>query len=259
MIDIHCHIVPNVDDGAKDLDDAVKMAKIAYNEGIRKIINTSHYHPNFNYIKGKELLGRVKDFNNILKLNNIDIEVFIGNELYYSEDIIEIIEEKEFYSLNNSRYLLIEFPPLNFPKNILDIIYEIKIRGYIPILAHVERYKKVQENVNLIYECINEGALIQVNSSSIMGKNGIEMKKVSDILLYNNMIHFIATDAHSSTRRRPIIKETYDYVVKKYGSKKAETLFIQNPSKVINNEEIYIESPIRYEKSKGFFKKIFRK
>lgn len=259
MIDIHCHIVPNIDDGAKNLDDALEMAKIAYNEGIRQIINTSHYHPSFNYIKGKELLNRVKEFNNILKLNNIDIEIFIGNELYYSEDIIEIIEQKEFYSLNNSRYLLIEFSPLNFPKNILDIIYEIKIRGYIPILAHVERYKAIHENINLIYECINEGALIQVNSSSIIGKNGNEIKKVSNILLDNNMIHFVATDAHSSIRRRPIVKETYNYIVKKYGEKRAQTLFIQNPSKVINNEELYIESPIRYEKSKGFFKKIFRK
>lgn len=259
MIDIHCHIVPNIDDGAKNLDDALEMAKIAYNEGIRQIINTSHYHPSFNYIKGEELLNRVKEFNNILKLNNIDIEIFIGNELYYSEDIIEIIEQKEFYSLNNSRYLLIEFSPLNFPKNILDIIYEIKIRGYIPILAHVERYKAIHENINLIYECINEGALIQVNSSSIIGKNGNEIKKVSNILLDNNMIHFVATDAHSSIRRRPIVKETYNYIVKKYGEKRAQTLFIQNPSKVINNEELYIESPIRYEKSKGFFKKIFRK
>ena len=259
MIDIHCHIVPNIDDGAKSLDDALEMAKIAYDEGIRKIVNTSHYHPNFEYKKGKELFESVKEFNNILKLNNIDIEVFIGNELYYSEDIIEIIEQKEFYTLNNSKYLLIEFPPIRFPKNIVDIIYEIKIRGYVPILAHVERYKEVQENVNIIYDCINEGALIQVNSSSIIGKNGNEMKKVSDILLYNNMIHFIATDAHSSTRRKPIIKETYNYVVKKYGEKKAQTLFIQNPSKVINNEEIYIESPIRYKKSKGFLKKIFRK
>ncbi|MBQ6632311.1 MAG: hypothetical protein IJH55_09520, partial [Romboutsia sp.] len=75
MIDIHCHIVPNIDDGAKNLEDALEMAKIAYNEGIRKVINTSHYHPNFNYIKGKELLNSVKEFNNILKLNNIDIEV----------------------------------------------------------------------------------------------------------------------------------------------------------------------------------------
>ena len=233
MIDIHCHIVPNIDDGAKSLNDALEMAKIAYDEGIRKIVNTSHYHPNFEYKKGKEL--------------------------YYSEDIIEIIEQKEFYTLNNSKYLLIEFPPIRFPKNIVDIIYEIKIRGYVPILAHVERYKEVQENVNIIYDCIKEGALIQVNSSSIIGKNGKEAERVNEILLNNNMIHFIATDAHSSTRRRPIIRETYDYIVRKYGEQKAEMLFIQNPYKVIEDKEISIESPRKYEKSKGFFKKLFKK
>lgn len=259
MIDIHCHIVPNIDDGAKSLDDALEMAKIAYDEGIRKIVNTSHYHPNFEYKKGKELFESVKEFNNILKLNNLDIELLIGNELYYSEDIIEIIEQKEFYTLNNSKYLLIEFSPIRFPKNIVDIIYEIKIRGYVPILAHVERYKEVQENVNIIYDCIKEGALIQVNSSSIIGKNGKEAERVSEILLNNNMIHFIATDAHSSTRRRPIIRETYDYIVRKYGEQKAEMLFIQNPYKVIEDKEISIESPRKYEKSKGFFKKLFKK
>ena len=231
MIDIHCHIVPNIDDGAKSLDDALEMAKIAYDEGIRKIVNTSHYHPNFEYKKGKELFESVKEFNNILKLNNLDIEVLIGNELYYSEDIIEIIEQKEFYTLNNSKYLLIEFPPIRFPKNIVDIIYD----------------------------CIKEGALIQVNSSSIIGKNGKEAERVSEILLNNNMIHFIATDAHSSTRRRPIIRETYDYIVRKYGEQKAEILFIQNPYKVIEDKEISIESPRKYEKSKGFFKKLFKK
>ena len=240
MIDIHCHIVPNIDDGAKSLDDALEMAKIAYDEGIRKIVNTSHYHPNFEYKKGKELFESVKEFNNILKLNNLDIEVLIGNELYYSEDIIEIIEQKEFYTLNNSKYLLIEFPPIH-------------------ILAHVERYKEVQENVNIIYDCIKEGALIQVNSSSIIGKNGKEAERVNEILLNNNMIHFIATDAHSSTRRRPIIRETYDYIVRKYGEQKAEILFIQNPYKVIEDKEISIESPRKYEKSKGFFKKLFKK
>ncbi|HJG97253.1 MAG TPA: hypothetical protein K8V90_09150 [Romboutsia timonensis] len=259
MIDIHCHVVPNIDDGAKDLEDALEMARIAYNEGIRKIVNTSHYHPSFEYKKGNELLEDIKEFNNILKSNNINIEIYIGNELYYSEDMIDIIEQKEFYTLNNSKYLLIEFPPIRFPKNLVDIIYEIKIRGYIPILAHVERYKEVQENVNLIYDCINEGALIQVNSSSIIGKNGKEAKRVSQILLDNNMVHFIATDAHSSQRRRPMIKETYDYVCSKYGDKTAEILFIENPSKVILNEDINIKSPIKYNKPKGFLQKLFKK
>ena len=259
MIDIHCHIVPNIDDGAKNLEDALEMAHIAYAEGIRKIVNTSHYHPSFEYTKGKELFKRIKEFNETLKSNNIDIEVFVGNELYYSEDIIDIIEKKEFYTLNNSKYLLIEFPPIRFPKNLVDIIYEIKIRGYIPILAHVERYKEVQENINLIYECINEGALIQVNSSSIMGKNRKEAEKTSKILLDNNMVHFIATDAHSSEKRRPIIDETYNYVADKYGEELAEILFVENPSKVIKDEDINIKSPIRYKKHKGFFKNLLKK
>ena len=92
-----------------------------------------------------------------------------------------------------------------------------------------------------------------------IGKNGKEAERVSEILLNNNMIHFIATDAHSSTRRRPIIRETYDYIVRKYGEQKAEILFIQNPYKVIEDKEISIESPRKYEKSKGFFKKLFKK
>ena len=152
------------------------------------------------------------------------------------------------YNINN------EIAEKIFPE-----LYEIKIRGYVPILAHVERYKEVQENVNIIYDCIKEGALIQVNSSSIIGKNGKEAERVNEILLNNNMIHFIATDAHSSTRRRPIIRETYDYIVRKYGEQKAEILFIQNPYKVIEDKEISIESPRKYEKSKGFFKKLFKK
>ncbi len=259
MIDIHCHIVPNIDDGAKGLEDALEMARIAYDEGIRKIINTSHYHPNFEYKKGKELLRDINVFNNELKLNNIDIEVMIGNEVYYSEDIIDIIEQKEFYTLNNSRYLLIEFPPLRFPKNLTDIVYEIKIRGYIPILAHVERYKEIQDNINLIYMCIDEGALIQVNSSSVIGKNGKQSKKICDILLSHEMIHFIGTDAHGSKKRRPIIKEAYKYVCDKYGDEKAESLFVNNPENLISNREVSIKSPIKYESNKGFFKKIFGK
>ena len=259
MIDIHCHIIPNIDDGAKNLDDALAMAKIAYSEGIRKIVNTSHCNSKFESIKGKELCERIKEFNEILKANNIDIEVLIGNELYYNEDTINIIEQKEFYTLNNSKYLLIEFSPIMFPKNLVDIIYEIKMRGYVPILAHIERYKEVHENINMIYDCINEGALIQVNSSSIIGKNGKEIERVCEILLDNNMVHFIATDAHSSTRRRPIINETYDYIVKKYGEKKAKILFTQNPYKIIEDEPISIEHPIKYEKPKGLFSKIFKR
>ena len=259
MIDIHCHILPNVDDGSESLEESIAMAKIAESEGITKIVNTSHCHFDFKYKKGNELKLELEKFNQALKEENINIEVLLGNELYYTSDLIERFDELDFFSMNNSKYILMEFSPINFPKNIEDVIYEIKIRGYIPIIAHAERYKHVQEDVNIVLDCIKEGALIQVNASSILGKNGEKAEDTSKKLLDNNMVHFVATDAHSSNRRRPLIKDSYNYILKNYGKEVSEKLFIENPTAVIENRDISILNPTKYEEKRSFLKRLFRK
>ena len=259
MIDIHCHILPNVDDGSESLEESIEMAKIAESEGITKIVNTSHCHFDFKYKKGNELKLELEKFNQVLKEENINIEVLLGNELYYTSDLIERFNELDFFSMNNSKYILMEFSPINFPKNIEDVIYEIKIRGYIPIIAHAERYKQVQEDVNIVLDCIKEGALIQVNASSILGKNGEKAEDTSKKLLDNNMVHFVATDAHSSNRRRPLIKDSYNYILRNYGKEVSEKLFIENPTAVIENRDISILNPTKYEEKRSFLKRLFRK
>ena len=259
MIDIHCHILPNVDDGSESLEESIAMAKIAESEGITKIVNTSHCHFDFKYKKGNELKLELEKFNQALKEENINIEVLLGNELYYTSDLIERFDELDFFSMNNSKYILMEFSPINFPKNIEDVIYEIKIRGYIPIIAHAERYKQVQEDVNIVLDCIKEGALIQVNASSILCKNGEKAEDTSKKLLDNNMVHFVATDAHSSNRRRPLIKDSYNYILKNYGKEVSEKLFIENPTAVIENRDISILNPTKYEEKRSFLKRLFRK
>lgn len=259
MIDIHCHILPNVDDGSESLEESIEMAKIAESEGITRIVNTSHCHFDFKYKKGNELKLELEKFNQALKEENINIEVLLGNELYYTSDLIERFNELDFFSMNNSKYILMEFSPINFPKNIEDVIYEIKIRGYIPIIAHAERYKQVQEDVNIVLDCIKEGALIQVNASSILGKNGEKAEDTSKKLLDNNMVHFVATDAHSSNRRRPLIKDSYNYILKNYGKEVSEKLFIENPTAVIENRDISILNPTKYEEKRSFLKRLFRK
>ena len=259
MIDIHCHILPNVDDGSESLEESITMAKIAESEGITKIVNTSHCHFDFKYKKGNELKLELEKFNQALKEENINIEVLLGNELYYTSDLIERFNELDFFSMNNSKYILMEFSPINFPKNIEDVIYEIKIRGYIPIIAHAERYKQVQEDVNIVLDCIKEGALIQVNASSILGKNGEKAEDTSKKLLDNNMVHFVATDAHSSNRRRPLIKDSYNYILRNYGKEVSEKLFIENPTAVIENRDISILNPTKYEEKRSFLKRLFRK
>ncbi|MGL4797440.1 MAG: tyrosine-protein phosphatase [Paraclostridium sp.] len=259
MIDIHCHILPNVDDGSESLEESIKMAKLAESEGITKIVNTSHYHIDFKYTMGKQLKEEVNKFNEILKNNDIKIEIILGNEIYYTNDFIEKFNELDFFSINKSKYILIEFSPINFPKDIKDVIYEIKIRGFVPILAHVERYTHIQEDINIIFDCIKEGALIQMNASSIIGKNGKIVESTSKKLLDCNMVHFIATDAHSSTRRRPLMKDTYKYILKNYGNETANRLFEKNAMLAINNEVIKILEPSKYEEKRSFLKKIFRK
>ncbi|SHK56813.1 tyrosine-protein phosphatase [Tepidibacter formicigenes] len=261
MIDIHCHIVHNIDDGAKSLEESIEMAKIAHKDGIKKIINTSHYHLDSDFITGKELEKRILEFNNILKENGIDLEVLIGNELYYSRDLMNKIDELDFYSLNKSKYILIEFPPNNIPENMEDIIYEFKIRNYTPIIAHIERYYQVLKNPNLAYEYINSGALIQLNASSVTGKYGKEVKDICNTLLTYDMVHFIATDAHSSNRRRPILKDCYNYVENILGKEKADNIFYENPKIIIENKDIKIDNPKKYEEKgfKNIFKRIFKK
>ena len=259
MIDIHCHILPEVDDGSRSLNESIEMAMIAKEQGITKIVNTSHYHPDFRYKKGEELLKELEDFNNVLKENMIDIEVLIGNEIYYTKDLIKEIDELDFYTLNNSRYILIELPPTNFPKDLCNIVYKLKEKNYIPVFAHVERYREVQENPELIYEVINAGAIIQVNSHSILGKSGKELQKVCNTLLNRNMVHVVGTDAHSSKRRTPIFLDAYKYVSEKYSKEMADDLFIKNNNAIINNEALNLPKPYKEEqKKKGFLKKLFK-
>ena len=259
MIDIHCHILPEVDDGSRSLNESIEMAMIAKEQGITKIVNTSHYHPDFRYKKGEELLKELEDFNNVLKENMIDIEVLIGNEIYYTKDLIKEIDELDFYTLNNRRYILIELPPTNFPKDLCNIVYELKEKNYIPVFAHVERYREVQENPELIYEVINAGAIIQVNSHSILGKSGKELQKVCNTLLNRNMVHVVGTDAHSSKRRTPIFLDAYKYVSEKYSKEMADDLFIKNNNAIINNEALNLPKPYKEEqKKKGFLKKLFK-
>ena len=185
MIDIHCHIVPNIDDGAESLDDALEMAKIAYDEGIRKIVNTSHYHPNFEYKKGKELFESVKEFNNILKLNNLDINqkyytlLIGGNGAGYKYDnkfyddllsfVKKIYEEKDIkWFITTSRRTPIE----------IENKLEEMLREYY---SYFVAYKKKEEKVLLPFFGLSEAIFVTEESSSMISEAISSSKKVFTI------------------------------------------------------------------------------
>lgn len=177
MIDLHNHILPELDDGSRSIEETIEMGKIAESEGISKIIITTHHRKPEYIIDKNVILDKVKFTNELFKKENINIEIFSGMEVFMDRDIPIKLQNNELLSLNNSSYLLIEFPMREKIDYIDDVLHEVKIQGYKPIIAHPERYLEVIKNPNYVKKLIQEGCYIQINASSLTGYFGKESQE----------------------------------------------------------------------------------
>ena len=197
MTDIHSHIIFDVDDGSSSVEESIELLKGLKSVGFDNVIMTPHYIEGSEYCsENKEKLEKLDILRNEVKRNNIDINLYIGNEVFINDHMIEGIEDGSIYSLNNSKYLLFELPFHNRIISLPDILYEIKIQGYIPILAHPERYSYFQDNYDLIDELKEEGLLFQSNFASILGYYGKGSQKLLKYMLKNEYVDFLGTDIH---------------------------------------------------------------
>lgn len=241
-VDIHSHILYNIDDGSKSLEESINILKEYMDMGFSDIVVTPHYIENTNYtannIKKENIFKTIKQE---LTKRNININIYLGNEVFITNNIEELIKNKEISTINNTRYLLIEFPMDNKPKDINNIIYELKIRGIVPIIAHPERYEYVEKNPNIVKEWIEEGAILQSNYGSIIGIYGRGPKKAIKKLLKKDVISVFATDIHYPKNK---IYTNIDIIRKKIIKVIGEENYIKltkiNPIKIIKNEEISI-------------------
>lgn len=240
MIDIHSHIISNIDDGCKSIDDSLKTIKQLKELGFSKIVLTPHYMKGSNYQANNDIkITKYNKLKEIVKKENIDIDLYLGNEIYINNDISNLIINKEIYPLNDTKYLLIELPLFNEINGVEDYLYELKLNGYIPIIAHPERYLYFQKNYKKIVELYESGVLYQSNYGSILGLYGKEAKKLLKYALKKDMISFLATDIHSPNSS--LIKD-FKKAIKKIkrivGSKRFEDLTFNNANKVIDNKKV---------------------
>ena len=239
-IDIHSHILYGIDDGSKSIEESINIIKEHIKMGFTDIVVTPHYIENSKYetnnIDKENILKTLKQE---LKKQNININLYLGNEVFVNNNLEELLKKKEIATINNSKYLLIEFPMNEKPKDINNIIYELKIKGIIPIIAHPERYDYVEKNPNLVLEWIEEGALLQSNYGSIIGVYGSGPQKTIKKLLKKDLIEFLATDIHYPNNK---IYLNMDKIRKKLKKLITEERFIEltntNPKKIIENKEI---------------------
>ncbi len=237
-IDIHCHIMPGVDDGSPDMATSLEMLKIADKNGITHLILTPHHKPMHHNVSPEHNVLYRKKLQEAAKEAGIRAKLFSGNEIYYSDETMEELLQGKICSLAGSDYVLVEFHPTNPFKAIQNAMNRVQASGYIPIVAHVERYSDIVEKPERVGDLIDMGCLIQVNASSIMGKYGFGISHFTKKLLKENYVHFIASDAHDTGRRAPKLLECREYVERKYGEEYAKKLFFTNPANVIRNETI---------------------
>ncbi|MGL5821829.1 MAG: tyrosine-protein phosphatase [Sarcina sp.] len=256
MIDMHSHIVPEIDDGAKTLEISLKMLQESERTGTKKIVLTPHYFIGKFMCEINEVKREVVKLRDIAKQNEIDIEIYHGQEVYLTSSIIEQFTNGEIGTINDSRYMLIEFNLCEIDEKAKDLLYELRMKKIVPIIAHPERYRDFQKDRTLINEYTELGCLFQLNANSISGLLGKEAKELAGIFLENNIYSFIGSDAHGIGKRNTNIKQYTRLIEEIKPNFIAET--INNSNKVLNNEVVDFKGNTVKAKKKGFFS-FFRK
>ena len=255
MIDIHTHLLNNVDDGSRDIIETLTSLKLAEEAGFTDIILTPHYIEDY-YENNVELIKpKVAEVQSKLYDNNILIKVHHGNEIYASENIGKLIRNNIVAKLGKSNYVLFELPQKSKLLILDNLIDQIQSAGCIPVMAHPERYLFVQENPNEVAKLIEKGVLMQCNYGSMIGQYGKEATKTLIRLLKGNMVHFLGTDTHRQGYVYGHFYKLEKEFLKYISEEQFRKLTTTNAQKILENEPIEVPTPIYERKFLSFFKR----
>ena len=243
MIDFHSHIIPNIDDGARSVEETFNLLQEAQEVGFDGIVLTSHYIEGYYETNAPERDIWVKAISDNLKIKGLETNLFLGNEIYISDNMMNLLIEGKASTINNSSYVLFEMPMNTEPMNLYDVIYSLEKNKLIPVLAHPERYSFVQKEPELIYDLIKKGLLMQSNYGSILGQYGEKAKFTVKKLLESDMVHFLGSDVHRPKTIYPKIPQALEEIEKIIGKEKLEKLTTINPKLALENKRIVIEEP----------------
>lgn len=242
MLDIHSHILPCIDDGSDSMEESLRMARLAVEEGIHELVVTPH-HANGRYSnEAGQVLSSMEMLQEQLATHNIPLQLHSGQEIRVYKGLLDDLHEGKLLSLAGSSYLLLEFPTSQVPDYINELLHELHISGFRAIIAHPERNMELANNLSRLAELINLGALAQMTTHSI---NGLFGKKIQDISLRmceSDLIHFLSSDAHNSTQRPFGLREAISTLDNRLGNSYT-AFYIENAARIGTNQEISAPTP----------------
>jgi protein-tyrosine phosphatase len=227
VIDIHCHILHGIDDGPDHFEESVEMARIAYADGIRKIVATPHIKDSLIPLEAIE--SKIYALSKRLSGRKIDVRLFRGADVRIRQDAASLLP----YTINGTQYILTEFPHTYLPRNAGEILFGLMLEGLHPILTHPERNLAVLMNPDILFDLLQPGISVQITAGSLTGDFGPDIRACAAYLLRKGIVSFIATDAHSPTERRPVLSAGVKDAGKIVGDEKAIRMVTENPERVL--------------------------
>lgn len=254
MYDLHAHILPGVDDGAKSPEDTLEMARVAAENGTKIILCTPHRRDvteNWSVPYIRELLD---EMNSRIEGEGIDLKFVLGMENHLDIDLPDEYANGRALPINGSRYMLVEMPFFGRPNYIEDVMFRLQAQGVTPVLAHPERIQAFQQDPDLLAKFVEQGMLSQVTAGSLLGYFGGSTKKFTASLLRRNLVHIIASDTHfPSGPRSPKLPPGVDAVANIVGEEKARMMVVDTPKAVLENQPVKVDPPIEAGDAKAWW------
>ncbi|SHP75489.1 Tyrosine-protein phosphatase YwqE [Mycobacteroides abscessus subsp. abscessus] len=254
MIDIHCHILPSLDDGAKEISDSIAMAREAVKEGIDTIIATPH-HKNGQFENKKEDIKKeVELLNKTLQKENIPLIILPGQETRIFGEFLDEQELVHILPLNDTQYVFVELPSSHVPRYTERLLFDIQLKGLTPIIVHPERNTEIIKNPDVLYNLVKKGALTQVTASSVAGYFGKKIQKFSNQIIEANLTHFLASDAHNVNNRTFKMMDALDIIETRFGVDMMY-LYTENAELLRDGKNVMKEIPekVKVKKFLGLF------
>lgn len=248
---MHSHILPGLDDGAADWEQALAMARAAADDGITEMVCTPHWVPGKYDNDAERVLPRFAEFKARLSAEQIPLKVHSGAELRIDTTLLPRLQAGEILTINNgSGYILLELPDESLPSNLEDFFWQLQLGGYRPILSHVERNPIIKDNPRLLFDWVEKGILTQISAASLQPDFPEEVQAFSLFLMEHRLAHMLVTDAHGLRLRRPELSEAFNVVERLIGRETAVRMTSDTPARILRGEQVPIDDPIAVEAPK---------
>lgn len=245
MTDLHCHILPGIDDGAQNVEESIALIRRQREQGVRQIALTSHFNAERTTVEEfvEERAKSYEILQDALQKEGLDVTLKLGAEVFFSSDLLEL--DLQPLLLEGTDYLLVEFSPTFYPTWAKDIFYQMGLDGITPLLAHVERYPYMLSDPTRLYDLVNAGAVTQVNATSLL-RSTSRQAMVRKFLKWN-LVHVLASDTHSMDKRPPLLAKAFGQVQEWEGDKMVQQLR-QNAEDVFRGRELRTYEPTKPKK-----------